>query len=82
MKSLTIDFLLENHLAGSLLAFATLMTALATSSIALVFLSGVIAFGWPFFYVYLLDVKEKSATTEKAPAKRVPAIHPNVVAAH
>jgi hypothetical protein len=81
MKSRTVDFLLENHFAGSLLGFATLLAALATSSLALVFLSGILAFGWPFFYVFLLDVKEKSATEEKAPAKRVLSLRPNVVGA-
>ena len=82
MKSRIVDFLLENHVFSSLVAFGVLLLAIATTSLSLLFLSGVLAYGWPFFYVYLLDVKEKSATEEKAPAKRLHSIRPSIVGAH
>ena len=82
MKSRIVDFLLENHLLSSLVSFGVLLLAIGTTSLSLLFLSGIIAYGWPFFYVYLLDVKEKSATEEKAPAKRLHSIRPSVVGAH
>jgi len=82
MKSRIVDFLLENHVFSSLVAFSVLLLAIATASLSLLFLSGVLAYGWPFFYVYLLDVKEKSETEEKAPVKRLHSIRPSIVGAH
>ncbi len=82
MKSRIVDFLLENHAFSSLAAFGVLLLAIGTASLSLLFLSGIMAYGWPFFYVYLLDVKEKSAAAEKAPVKRLHSIRPNVVGAH
>lgn len=81
MKSRIVDFLLENHLLSSLVSFGLLLLAVGTASLSLLFLSGILAYGWPFFYVYLLDVKEKSATEDKAPAKRLHSIRPSVAAA-
>ena len=76
-----VDFLLENHVFSSLASLAVLALALATSSLFLLFLSGVMAYGWPFFYVYLLDTKENLAKESKAPAKYVGSIPANVAAA-
>jgi len=82
MKSRIVDFLLENHAFSSLAAFGVLLLAIGTASLPLLFLSGIMAYGWPFFYVYLLDVKEKSAKEETTPAKRLHSIRPSVVGAH
>ena len=80
MKSRIVDFLLENHLLSSLVSFGLLLLAVGTASLSLLFLSGILAYGRPFFYVYLLDVKEKSAMEDKAPAKRLHSIRPSVAA--
>jgi len=82
MKPRIVDFLLENHVFSSLASLAVLALALATSSLFLLFVSGVMAYGWPFFYVYLLDTKEKLAKESKAPAKRASSIPANIAAAH
>ena len=82
MKTRIVDFLLENHVFSSLVTFGVLLLAIGTASLSLLLLSGVMAYGWPFFYVYLLDVKEKSVTEEKAPVKRLHSIRPSIVGAH
>ena len=61
MKPRIVDFLLNNHAFFPIAGLAVLALALATTSLFLVFISGVIAYGSPFFYVYLLDTKEKLA---------------------
>ncbi len=81
MQSRIVDFLLENHVFSSLITFGVLLLAIGTASLSLLFLSGIMAYGWPFFYVYLLDVKEKSATEAKAPAKRLFSVRPSAVGA-
>ena len=82
MNLLIVDFLLENHVFSPLVAFSLLLAAIGTGSLSLLFLSGLVAYGWPFFYAYLLDVKEKSATEVKAPAARLHTIRPSAVGAH
>ena len=82
MKARIVDFLLENHVFSTLASFAVLVLAIATSSLFLLFVSGVMAYGWPFFYVYLLDTKEKLANESKASAKHIHPIPANVAAAH
>lgn len=42
------------------MTFGVLLFAIGTASLSLLLLSGVMAYGWPFFYVYLLSVKENS----------------------
>ena len=82
MKPRIVDFLLNNHAFFPIAGLAVLALALATTSLFLVFVSGVIAYGSPFFYVYLLDTKEKLAKESKAPAKSARSIPANMATAH
>lgn len=82
MKSRIVDFLLDNHLLSPLVSFSLLLLAVGTASLSLLFLSGILAYGWPFLYVYLLDVKEKSTAGTKAPAKPLTVVRPSIAAAH
>ena len=78
----TFGFLFDNHLLSSVIALALLAAGIATVSAALLLASGVAAYGWPFFYVYLLERKTKPESVEKAPAKRLNVASPNVASAH
>lgn len=80
MKARIADFLVTNHLLSPLASFTVLLLSVAFSSLPLLFLAGVMAYGWPFLYVYLLDVKEKAAETT-APAPRLTSIRPIVAGA-
>ena len=82
MKSRIVDFLLKNHVFSALATFGVLLVAIGTTSLPLLFLSGIMAYGWPFFYVFLLDVKENPATEVKAPAKELFSVRPGTVGVH
>ena len=76
-----VDFLSENHLLSALASLALLVAGIATVSVPLLLSAGVVAYGWPFLYVYLLNLKDKSNAAEKAPAKRLHSIRPSAVGA-
>jgi len=77
-----VGFLFENHLLSSVAALALLVAGIATVSAPLLIAAGIVAYGWPFLYVYLLNRKTESDAVEKAPAKRLHSIRPSVVGAH
>ncbi len=78
----TFGFLFDNHLLASVIALALLAAGIATTSVFLLLAAGVVAYGSPILYVYLLDRKTRAAGVEKAPAKRLHVARPNVANAH
>jgi len=76
-----VDFLFENHLLSSVISLALLITGIVTVSATLLVAAGIVAYGWPFFYVYLLNRKTSAETTEKAPAKRLTVVRPSAAGA-
>lgn len=74
-------FLVENHLLSSVISLALLIAGIVTASAALMVAAGIVAYGWPFLYVYLLDRKTKSETDEKARAKRLTVVRPSTAGA-
>lgn len=81
MKARIVDFLLDNALLSPFVSFGILLLAIGTGSLPLLFVAGILAYGWAFFYVYLLDVREKSAAEGEAPLKRLRSFRPSSAAA-
>ena len=78
----TFGFLFDNHLLSSVIALALLAAGIAAESVVLLLASGVAAYGWPFFYVYLLERKTTPESVGKAPVKRPNVARPHVASAH
>ncbi len=65
----SLERLTENGLAASLAALVALIAGVVTVSLPLLLLSGVLAYGWPFFPVSLASVNA-SATESAKPARK------------
>lgn len=77
-----VGFLFENHLLSSVVSLALLIAGIVTVSASLLVAAGIVAYGWPFLYVYLLNRKTASETTVATPSKRLTAVRPSVAGAH
>ena len=65
----SLERLTENGLVASLAALVALIAGVVTVSLPLLLLSGVLAYGWPFFHVYLASVNASATETAK-PARK------------
>lgn len=74
----SIEFLLENPWISSVVSLAVLFAGIATASLALLFASGVMAYGWPFLYVYLTSLKDRPEESAKPATPRPNLIRPPI----
>jgi uncharacterized membrane protein (Fun14 family) len=54
MSKNTADFMFDNFLLFRVIALILLVVGIATASFSVLIAAGIITYGWPFFYVYLL----------------------------
>jgi uncharacterized membrane protein (Fun14 family) len=54
MSKNTADFMFENFLLFRVIALILLVVGIATASFPVLMAAGIVTYGWPFFYVYLL----------------------------
>jgi hypothetical protein len=54
MSKNTADFMLDNFLLFRVIALILLVVGIATTSFPVLIAAGIVTYGWPFFYVYLL----------------------------
>jgi hypothetical protein len=62
MNAYIVNVLLKSNPLLSVVGIATLFAAIVTASLPLVVLSGIIAFGRPLLYAYLLNLKEAGSS--------------------
>lgn len=75
-----VERLIENRLLASAVSLAILIAGIVTVSAPLLILSGVIAYGWPFLGIYLLNKEEATKTARKT--ARPTTLRANTAAAH
>lgn len=78
----SLERLTENRLASSLLSLTTLISGIVTVSLPLLILSGILAYGWPFFNVYLSGVNARADEAAKPARKTLTPIRTSALAAH
>ncbi len=81
LTSSPIGFLLENRVLPSVLSLTLLLAGISTVSAPLLIASGIVAYGWPFLNVYLLNLKHTPDVVEKKPAKRLNSFNPSALGA-
>jgi hypothetical protein len=74
--------LFDNYLLSSFISLILLVAGIATASVSLMIASGIVAYGWPFLYVYLTHHKDNPETVEKAHAKPLNVARPTAAGAH
>lgn len=81
LASSPVGFLLENRVLPSVLSLTLLLAGIVTVSTPLLIASGIVAYGWPFLNVYLLNLKNTPDTVEEKPAKRLNSLNPSMLGA-
>lgn len=77
-----IERLTANRLLSSSLSLATLIAGIATVSLPLLLVSGLLAYGWPFLHVYLANVNDAANSADKPARASLTTLRTSALAAH
>mgnify|MGYP003590237627 CR=1 FL=1 len=77
----SIKRLLAHRLLSSAASLAVLIAGVASVSVPLLILSGVIAYGWPLLQVYLASLDEDAKRSSTPARKEVGSFSPSAVPA-